>query len=352
MARRIRFPGFRALAGTAILAVVLLSVVLVYWQRRPVLHAQSGFEMGTFVEIRAYGGKNAGEAISRGFGRLREIDRLMSTSIAQSDIAKVNSAPPGTPVRVHPDTAHVVSSAMAYAEKTRGAFDPTVGRLAELWAIGSGNEAVPTSDAIRDALVGVGYQNLVVDSTRSQITRLTDLRVDLGAIAKGYASDEIAELLVAENISGGVVDLGGNIRVFGRNPLRRQWRIGIQDPFRPRGSYIGTVDISSGAVATSGDYERYFVADGVRYHHILDPESGYPASAQLKSVTVIAETGIEADALSTGLFVLGLDGMFDVIENVPSVGVIAITADRRVIVSSGIAHAFAKASEDFEYEVR
>ena len=352
MARRIRFPRSRALAAAAILVVAILSVALVYRQRPPVLHVQSGFEMGTFVEIRAYGGKKAEDAISRGFERLREIERLMSTSIPESGIAKLNTAQPRTPVRVHPDTIHVVSAAIAYAQKTGGAFDPTVGKLVELWAIGSGNETVPTSDEIRDALLGVGYENLVVDSTQSRITRLTDLRLDLGAIAKGYASDEIVELLVAENISGGVVDLGGNIRVFGRNPLRKQWRIGIQDPFRPRGSYIGTVDISSGAVATSGDYERYFVADGVRYHHILDPESGYPASPQLKSVTVVAETGIEADALSTGLFVLGLDEMFDFIENVPSVGVIAITADRRVIVSSGVAHAFVKASEDFEYEIR
>ena len=352
MARHIRFSWSRALAGAAILAVGLVCAVFAYRQKQSVLHVQSGFEMGTYVEIRAYGGKNADEAIGRGFERLREIERLMSTSIAESDIARINTAPPGTPVRVHQDTADVVSHAIANAERTRGAFDPTVGRLVELWAIGSGNETVPTLGQIRDALLGVGYENLVVDRTQSQITRLTDLRVDLGAIAKGYASDEVAELLTADNVFGGVVDLGGNIRVFGSNPLRRQWRIGIQDPFRPRGSYIGTVDISAGAVATSGDYERYFVAEGVRYHHILDPKSGYPASPHLRSVTVVAQTGVEADALSTGLFVLGLDEVFEVIEDVPSVGVIVTTADRRVIISSGIADAFQRTSEDFEHEIR
>lgn len=352
MARRIRSPGSRASAGMVVLVVVLLFAVYAYRQRQPVLHVRSGFEMGTFVEIRVYGGRETDKAVSRGFERLREIERLMSTSIPESDIFRVNVAPLGTPVRVHPDTAEVVSSAIAYAEMTRGAFDPTIGGLVELWAIGSGNETVPDPSEIEDALVYVGYENLTVDRTQSEIARLTGLRVDLGAIAKGYASDEIAEILTENNVSGGVVDLGGNIRVFGSNPLRRHWRIGIQDPFRPRGSYIGTVDISAGAVATSGDYERYFVADGVRYHHILDPESGYPASPELRSVTVIAQTGMAADALSTGLFVLGIDELFDFIANTQSVEAIAVTTDRRVIVSSGIADAFVKAGEDFEYEIR
>jgi thiamine biosynthesis lipoprotein len=336
----------------ALLVVVILGGATFYFRWTDYRSAsQTGFAMGTLVGITAYG-RNADGALNQGFERIRELERLMSTSISDSDVARLNASPVGTPVRVHEDTAYVASTAVEYAKATRGRFDPTVGRLVNLWGIGRGSEVVPTPAEIADALEGVGYGNLLIDLERLEMTRLADFHIDLGAVVKGYASDEVVKALEEAGVASGIVDLGGNIRVFGNKPGGQYWRIGIQDPSGPRGSYLGTVDIAAGAVVTSGDYERYFIHDGTRYHHILDPATGYPASPDLRSVTIIAPTGIQADALSTGLFVMGADEIFDFIASITDVGVIVVTSDGRVIVSSWVADRFNAVSEDYTYETR
>lgn len=340
----------------ALPVLIMLVVVVVYSVRLPQRELRpytwTGFAMGTLVEITVYANRSAEGAVNKGFDRIGEIEQLVSTSISDSDIALLNSAPIGSYVQVHEDTAYLISSALEFARETRGSFDPTVGRLVDLWGIGTERASVPSGEAIRYALSGVGYQNLVLDEDKRQVMRNTDFRVDLGAIAKGYACDEVVGILQNAGIDAGIVDLGGNICVFGTKPTGQQWRVGIQDPAAPRGSYVGVISISSGAVATSGDYERYFERDSVIYHHILDPSTGYPASPGVRSVSVIAPTGIQADALSTGLFVLGVDELFEFVDRSEEIEVVVITSDNRVIVSSGIAEAFQVVKEGYTYEIR
>jgi len=347
----------RVLRLAALTALVILIATAAYFARRALTekqqpYTQAGFAMGTFVRITVYGNESTKAAVDDGFRRINEIEALVSTTIQGSDVFKLNSAPIGVPVKVHQDTAYLMTSAVEFARLTDGSFDPTVGRMVDLWGIGTENPRVPSEEEIIQALAGVGYQNLAVDSERLEAMRLADFFVDLGAIAKGYACDQVVNVLREEGIEAGVVDLGGNIRVFGVKPNGRDWRIGIQDPSASRGSYIGTIDIASGAVATSGDYERYFIRDGILYHHIFDPSTGYPARRGVRSVSVIAPTGMQADALSTAFFVMGVEDLFDCVNRWQEVEAIVVTSDRRVIVSSGLADAFEAVSEDYTYEIR
>lgn len=351
MADRSKTRWLFALSVLIVLAVAVVYFVLLTQQRRQ-SYTQTGFAMGTLVEITVYGNRAAKAALNSGFERIGDIERLVSTTISDSDIALLNSASIASWVQVHADTAHLIASALGFARATHGGFDPTIGRLVDLWGIGTEGAGVPSEDAIARVLSDVGYQNLLLNEKQLQVMRVSDLHVDLGAIAKGYACDEVVEVLRSAGVDSGIVDLGGNIRVFGTKPTGQDWRVGIQDPDAPRGDYVCTVDISTGAVATSGDYERYFERDGIVYHHILDPATGYPASTGVRSVSVIAPTGMQADALSTGLFVLGIDELFDLVSESKGVEVIVVNSDDHVIISSGIADAFQVVREGYTYEIR
>jgi thiamine biosynthesis lipoprotein len=166
------------------------------------------------------------------------------------------------------------------------------------------------------------------------------MRLDFGGIAKGYAADALSEILRESGATGALVDLGGNILAFGSKPDESPWRIGIQNPFESRGAVIGVLKIGASAVVTSGVYERYSELQGVRYHHILDPFTGYPSDNGLASVTIVTDDAMAADALSTGVFVLGLPKGSKLVEELPTVEAIFVTDERAIFLTSGLTAAF------------
>ena len=174
------------------------------------------------------------------------------------------------------------------------------------------------------------------------------MRLDLGGIAKGYAADRGAEVLRQKGIGKALLDFGGNIYALGTKSDTEQWRIGIQNPFEPRGNFIGILNVSDLSVVTSGTYERYFELDGVRYHHILDPSTGFPADTGLVSVTIIAASSMTADALATGVFVLGITQGLTLVEAFDGVEAILIGDDRRVYLSSGAGERFSLSDDSFK----
>lgn len=206
----------------------------------------------------------------------------------------------------------VIDTLEEISRETDGAFDITVGKLVDLWGIGEGNEEVPDSKAIKNALESVDYTALKEEDNLFVLEGEAEL--DLGAIGKGYACDLIKAYFTSTDVKGAVVSVGGSILAYGDyNKKGDKWNVAVRHP-RSDNEYLGIISLDEGFVSTSGDYERYFEKDGVRYHHIFDANTGYPASSGLISVTVVAESGILSDALSTACFILGKEKGTELLE--------------------------------------
>lgn len=310
---------------------------------------KSAFLMGTLVRVRAFG-PEAKEAVPEALGQLAGLEELFSTNIESSDVSRINRAG-REGVVVSPETEVLVGEALRFADLTDGAFDPTVGPLVRLWGIGTERARVPERTEIEAALAGVDRQGVrIVEGGR--ISLAPGQGIDLGGIAKGYAADRLRDRLVAGGVESGLIDLGGNILVFGKAPGGQLWRIGVQDPEEPRGDVLGVVELVEGSVVTSGGYERFFERDGIRYHHILDPVTGAPARSGLLGVTVVSSDSLEGDALSTALFVMGLDRGMELVEGLDGVEALFVTEDGRVILSSGMGGLFSLLGKGYRLEAR
>ncbi|MGI6567731.1 MAG: FAD:protein FMN transferase [Limnochordia bacterium] len=303
--------------------------------------------MDTSVEIRLFGSKKALEAA---FQRIQELDDLMSRTRKGSDIYTVNQKAGGEPVKVDAETFHVIETALRYAELTGGLFDPTITPLVELWGIGTGNPQIPEPGAIENAKRLIDYRKVELEPNGYRV-RLAEagMGLDLGAIGKGYAADSAAELLRQRGVESALLNLGGNVYVIGGKPDGSAWRIGIQDPFADRGTHVTILQVRDTSIVTSGTYERFFIRNGKRYHHIMDPETGYPAETGLASVSIISPSSITGDALSTGVFLLGLEKGLALLEELEGVEGMLITNDRKVYLTSGLKDQVKSLAKGFEF---
>ncbi|HOV94665.1 MAG TPA: FAD:protein FMN transferase [Spirochaetales bacterium] len=296
---------------------------------------RSDFVLGTVCSISITSGGTE-KILDEAFARLREIENRMSANKEGTEIAAINEASGKKPVTVTPDTFYVISKALEYAQKTNGAFDPTVEPLVKLWNIGSEDAKVPPLSKIKSALALIDYKKVQMDPDKLTVyLPVPGMRLDLGAIAKGYAADEIEKIMVANKVKSAIIDLGGNVFVYGKKKDGTPWRVGIQNPYSDRGEYIGLVTGGQMTVVTSGVYERYFIENGKRYHHILDTKTGFPVDNGLISVSIVTESSIDADALSTSVFALGLDKGMKLVESLKDVYAIFIDSNNKVYLSPG-----------------
>ena len=267
------------------------------------------YAMDTVMTITVYpeqSGEDLSPVLDAAESEIRRLDALLSISNEQGDIYRLNHD--GT-ASVTQETGMLVQRALSIAADTHGAFDPTVYPLMELWGFPAGQYRVPSQAELTEQLTSVGYDQVTVTHTDSEwtITLPQQGGMDLGGIAKGYTAHEVAEVLERQKVSSGILSLGGNVATLGRKPDGSLWTVAVENPDQS-GDYLCTMELDGGMFAiTSGGYERYFEQDGVRYHHILDPGTGYPADTGLLSVTVVSSDGTLADALSTALFVMGKD---------------------------------------------
>lgn len=293
--------------------------------------------LGTICSVRIVaGGSDA--ALDAAFARLRQIDRTMSANASGTAISAINDAAGISPVAVPDDARFVIARALDYARASNGAFDPTIGPIVKLWNIGMDGQRVPTPAELEAALSLVRWDAVVVDDEAGTVfLPLPGMRLDLGAIAKGYAADEVGLILAEQGVRAAVLDLGGNVMVIGTKPDGSAWRIGVQNPFDSRGTHLGVATVPGGwTVVTSGVYERFFDADdGKRYHHILSTGTGYPVSNGLVSVTILSDSSIAADGLSTTAFTLGLEAGMALVEATEGVEALFIDEQRRLYASSG-----------------
>ena len=273
--------------------------------------------MGTVCTVNAYddGTKSLYDEL---FARLHEIDETFSVTIDSSEISAINKAAGERSVSVSSDTAYVVKAALSFAELTGGAFDPTVGPLVKLWGINTDHARVPEKSEIDAVLPLINWRDVSVTDDNTVMLKRHGMALDLGGIVKGYAADELTKILKARKVRRAIVDLGGNIFVYGKKKDGSPWRVGIKDPNDPEGVPAIVLNVANSTIVTSGVYERFFTENGVRYHHILDVKTGYPAASGLLSSTIVCESSMAADALSTSVFVLGKESGMELLHRIQS----------------------------------
>ena len=261
----------------------------------------------------------------------RELDALFSPTKEGSDVYRINHAG-GRPVAVDARTAELIRKSLEVSQLTSGAFDITIAPLVDLWDFKSQFPRVPSQHQIDEALSLVDYRAVQVEGNTVTLTN-PKASIDLGGIAKGYIADRMRDYLLENGCQSAILDLGGNVYAMGKRTDGNNWTIGIRSPFDTQ-SQIGTLTVSDRSVVTSGPYERYFEVDGKRYHHILDPDTGYPVENGLASVTILSDQSTMGDALSTACFVLGPSEGEQLIQSLDQIDALFIT-DSRDIFSIG-----------------
>lgn len=263
-------------------------------------------------------GNDPKSAVETAFEKIADIEKQVSYFSDTSDVAAVNRAAAGENVPLGEDAFEILKTALDVSIASGGAFDVTVAPLNDLWNFKGGDHEPPTDAEIAKTMENIGFDKLMLDKDKRTVTKTADgVRIDLGGAAKGYAADAAAEELRRGGAGCAVIDLGGNIRIIGKNPKRdsADWVIGIQKPFADNGEYSQTVTIDDGTVVTSGVYQRYFTWDGVMYHHILNPETGRPAESGLSGASIVSDSSLLADCLSTACMVLGEEKGRELAEN-------------------------------------
>lgn len=289
------------------------------------------YAMDTVMSLTAYG-PNAQKALTAAEAEINRLDALLSISSETGDIYRVNQSGSGD---LSEDSQSLLSSALEYYKETNGIFDCTIEPVMEAWGFTTQNYRVPEQSELDDLLSRVDAS--CVSLTGSHVTLPEDVRLDLGGIAKGFTSARVMKVFAENGVTSGIISLGGNVQTLGRKPDGSLWRVGVQDPV-DQNSMFAVVEVADEAVITSGAYQRYFEQDGVHYHHIIDPRTGYPANNGLISVTIISPDGTLADALSTSLFIMGPEKAAAFWQNHrDQFDAIMMTDDGDVLVTSGLA---------------
>lgn len=284
-----------------IIAAAMIAGIVIYNSMKAEYKSstKNSFTMGTVVTVKLYGDEYNYAAKGIVNDLVASIDETISWRKASSATAELNQNH-----TVQNNTlSDIISTCNKISADSNGAFDLTIGKVSRLWNFDEGDKTVPSDKAIKATLKTTDYRTLI--ALGAQVESKKGQAVDLGSVGKGYACDVVKAFLEKSDVKGAVVSVGGSIVAYGnRNKAGDKWRIAIRDPQKEQG-YIGTVNIDEGFVSTSGDYEKYFEKDGKKYHHLLDARTGYPAESDLTSVTIICDSGLKSDALSTACYILG-----------------------------------------------
>ncbi|GMU96220.1 FAD:protein FMN transferase [Ignavibacterium album] len=284
--------------------------------------------LGTVVEIqvRDTDEQKADDAITKAFAEIKRIDDLFTTYNEESPVSKINNSS-DTVLKIDEEIYKLLVLCDSVTKISYGCFDLSLDNLTRVWGFYTDNPNLPTKTEIDSALMKSGWKNVKLIGNDT-IIKKKNVGLNFGAIAKGYAVDKAIDILRTSGIESALVNAGGEIKVIGKN-----WRVGIQHP-RDERDVIAVVKPDNNSVATSGDYEQFFEVDEIRYHHILDPKSGYPAKG-LRSVTIINQSNTFADALATAVFVMGKDKGMRLIENLSDTEAMIIDSEGKIFYSSG-----------------
>lgn len=298
------------------------------------------FAMNTYITFTTYG-DDADETLKEAEGLIKEAEKLWSVTDEDSEIYKANHNN-GQPITISEDTSKLLSFAFEMAQLTDGALEPTLYPVLTAWGFTTDNKQVPSQEEIDTLLQKIGYERILLEDTT--LTVPEGMQIDMGAVAKGYTADLVAELLQDRGITSAIFSLGGNIQAIGSRPDGSNWRIGIRAPWE-KGN-LGVLEINDVAVVTSGGYENYFKDEaGNIYWHILDPATGYPADSDLLSVTIIGSEGKLCDALSTALFVMGKEKAVNYWKKHGGFDMLLVTEEGEILLTEGIAEQFTQGDD-------
>ena len=315
---------------TVILAALLLCGGCASDKDLPKL-SEVGFYLATGITLTAY--TEDRQALKDALAECGRYEQLLSRTAEGSDVWRINHAN-GAPVEVSDDTAAILRCAARIGDLSGGAFDVTIAPVSTLWDFTSGTAVLPDAEEIARAAEQVDYTKIELDG--NTVTLPAGMMIDLGGIAKGYIADRIKAYLEGRGVRYAILSFGGNIVAIGaKKPDGSEWKVGIQDIDKPTGEHMLVARNTGGSTVTSGIYERGFELDGIRYHHLLSSETGWPVQNELASVTIFSESSMEGDALSTTAFVLGTQDGLKLIESLDGIEAVFIARDRTVTCSSG-----------------
>lgn len=291
------------------------------------------YAMDTVMTLEAYG-QNADAALDEAVAEIERLDALWSIASSDGEIARLNAK---KKITASADTLALLTRAKEISAATDGLFSTTIAPLMEAWGFTSGDYRVPDGVELSALLARVDDEEIAISD--STVTIPADAKVDLGGIAKGFTSARVMEIFRENGVKTGILSLGGNVQALGTKPDGSLWRVGLQDPADER-ALFAALEIDDKAVITSGAYERNFEQDGVVYHHIIDPRTGYPAESGLSSVTIVSDDGTLADGLSTALYIMGKEAAVEFWRsNRDDFDMVLLADDGAVTVSAGIADA-------------
>ncbi|WP_105614388.1 FAD:protein FMN transferase [Vallitalea okinawensis] len=302
--------------------------------------SKTEFMLDTVVTIKLYGTDDE-TLIAPVFARGKELEKLLSAYIIDSDVSHINANAGKEPITVSEKTYYLINKSISYAESSSGLFDITIGPLIDLWAIDPPTGHVPTKEELAVVLPLIDYTKIQLDEGNfSVLLPDENMMINLGAIAKGFIVDEMVQEMNELGIKSAIINAGGNIYALGGKSDGSHFNIAIQDPDSDRGEYLGVLATSNKSVVTSGDYERFFIEEGVKYHHILDPYTGYPVTNEIKSVSIVSDNSTDGDALSTTTLLLGLEEGKAFIEKLDGVDAIFVTRDNEIYMTGQLASDF------------
>jgi thiamine biosynthesis lipoprotein len=311
----------------------LITAILSCTPKEQELQRRAQFIMGTLVEITVRGvdTEKAQSAITSAFDEILRLENLMSTHIAHSGISQLNNlAGEESAFAVSPDVLTVIRRGIFWGNKSQGALDISIGPVSSLWSFDNDNPSIPNAKSLKEATHLVNFRKITIDESNVHLKQ-QGMSLQLGAIAKGYAVDKAMKVLEKNGIRHGLINAGGDLIALGERKDGLPWSIGLQHPRQPE-KLSASFSLSGKAVATSGDYQKYFMQNGTRYHHILDPATGMPARGVI-SCTIIAETVMDADALATAVFVLGPEKGMALVDSVDGVEGMMITESGTTLFS-------------------
>ena len=261
-----------------------------------------------------------------------------SANDADSELMEINLQAGKKAVQVHPELFELIELGKKHSIATNSHLNIAIGPLVQTWRIGFSDAKLPSEEEIQRLLKITDPEEIVLnDSNREVYLSKEGMRIDLGALAKGYIADKLKEFLVEQGVQSGIIDLGGNILTIGENPtFHRPWRIGIQNPALDRGEHVAVIEVSDASVVTSGIYERQLVVDGKTYHHIFDRTTGYPMETEVASITIVAEKSVDCEIWTTRLFGQNPYDIIEEIEQQPGLEAFVITKNQKMMYTSGI----------------
>lgn len=316
---------------------VLLLLLFVVLSNAQIIHKRNLYLLGSPFEIILVGKDTVeiNKNIDLGIGEVKRIENLISDWIPTTPISEINRNAGIKPIKVSSELFDLIERSIKISILTDGAFDISYASMDKIWKFDGTMKEMPTAEAIKKSVEKVGYKNIILDKANQTVfLKLEGMKLGLGGIGQGYIADKVKELLKSKGVTSGLINVSGDISTWGRQPNDQQWKVGIKNPVN-KNKIFATFPIEDTAVETSGNYEKFVTFNGKRYSHIIDTRTGYPATG-LVSVTIFAKTTELADALATGVFVLGVEVGMDLVNQLPGIGCIMVDENGKIYTSKKI----------------